>query len=457
MDPSHPRRRYTDEEKLHLLANLDLEVAHRTRQLEECLADRLENFHIHQQGQISRIPKQVRTMIMREFGEKYNGNVQEALRGVQKERMAAAGLDANFAEIDKSERKRKWIESQEVEPEASGSGSRKDAEKPRGPKSARIMSTTTTTTPKKQTLGLGHGNPQRARLLTSNKPPTTPRAISRTAPSPSPQKPRPPFVTGSLGRPPSRPTSPTKHPATRPPVSRVPSSSTFNPSLPPKTPSYPTIAHKSAAPSASGRLPRKDESMLSLNGSPLVNPYQFGLGWSRGVEMAENATDPEDDVDVSGTAANGQAKPLRRTNSSIVIRQDPSLLANGQHSRTESQIGHHGSIDAPLAGHSREPSQTLHPYHSKPPSYSSEFPHPPNTQAFLEAQTTPKTRPHHSRSFSALVAIPTKDGRLLEFDPLHTSPGALDAQEGLTDSTKKQARLEVGRFLQAAVEKWNVG
>lgn len=101
-------------------------VAHRTRQFEAWLADRLENFNVHQQGQISRIPKQVRSMTMREFGEKYNGNVQEAVRGVQRERMATS-LDANFAEIDKSERKRKWAASQEVESEASGSGSRKDA------------------------------------------------------------------------------------------------------------------------------------------------------------------------------------------------------------------------------------------------------------------------------------------------------------------------------------------
>jgi hypothetical protein len=76
---------------------------------------------------------------MREFGEKYNGNVQEALRGVQKEKMTAAGLDATFAEIDKSERKRKWVAIQEVELEASGSGSRKDTAQPRAPKSGKVL------------------------------------------------------------------------------------------------------------------------------------------------------------------------------------------------------------------------------------------------------------------------------------------------------------------------------
>jgi hypothetical protein len=59
-------------------------------------------------------------------------------------------------------------------------------------------------------------------------------------------------------------------------------------------------------------------------------------------------------------------------------------------------------------------------------------------------------------STSALVTIPTKDGHLLEFDPLQTSPGALDALEGITDSSKKQAREEMGRLMQAAVSKWSI-
>lgn len=61
---------------------------------------------------------------MREFGEKYKGNVQAALRGFQKDRFIAAGGDANLGEIDKSMRKRKWVASQEAEAEASGSGSK---------------------------------------------------------------------------------------------------------------------------------------------------------------------------------------------------------------------------------------------------------------------------------------------------------------------------------------------
>jgi len=54
-------------------------------------------------------------MTMREFGEKYNGDIQLALRGFQRDRLAAAGADANFGEIDKSMRKRKFLENHDAE------------------------------------------------------------------------------------------------------------------------------------------------------------------------------------------------------------------------------------------------------------------------------------------------------------------------------------------------------
>lgn len=73
---------------------------------------------MHQEGQVSRIPKQVRTMTMREFGGKYDGNIQSALRGFQKERLAAAGADATLGEINRSMRKRKWAASQDMEVES---------------------------------------------------------------------------------------------------------------------------------------------------------------------------------------------------------------------------------------------------------------------------------------------------------------------------------------------------
>lgn len=72
---------------------------------------------MHQEGQVSRIPKQVRNMTMREFGDKYNGNIQAALRGFQKEKFAASGGEGSLGELDKDARKRKWMASQEAEAE----------------------------------------------------------------------------------------------------------------------------------------------------------------------------------------------------------------------------------------------------------------------------------------------------------------------------------------------------
>jgi hypothetical protein len=100
---------FSVDEKQQLIANLEIEVNHRKNQFKSWLNDHLENFSIHQEGLVSRIPKQVRAMKMRDFGAKYNGNIQAALRGVQREKLVAGGA----TEIDKSTRKRKWVASQE--------------------------------------------------------------------------------------------------------------------------------------------------------------------------------------------------------------------------------------------------------------------------------------------------------------------------------------------------------
>lgn len=146
-------RKYSDEEKSQLIANLNLEVAHRTRQLRSWLLGGLENFKIHQEGHVSRIPKQIRGMTMREFGEKYSGNVQAALRGVQREKLASAGNDPALGEIDKNMRKRKWLTSQDQEASA-------DPSEPRALKNARLESPQ-----RKPGSSTGPGTAQRARLL----------------------------------------------------------------------------------------------------------------------------------------------------------------------------------------------------------------------------------------------------------------------------------------------------
>lgn len=137
---------------------------------------------MHQEGQVSRIPKQVRNMKMREFGGKYNGNVQAALRGFQKEKFVAAGGEGGLGELDKDARKRKWVASQEVD-----SGDGKDLDFSKAPKNGQTsqglplptesdpLLARTTSSPKKIAgSSTGPGTAQRARLFpTGNKTPGT--------------------------------------------------------------------------------------------------------------------------------------------------------------------------------------------------------------------------------------------------------------------------------------------
>ncbi|EGN97979.1 hypothetical protein SERLA73DRAFT_109266 [Serpula lacrymans var. lacrymans S7.3] len=423
MELPQTTRKYSEEEKSQLIANLDIEVEHKLRQFESWLEDTLEQFRIHQEGQILRVPKLVRGITMGVFTDKYNGDVQECLRGLQKEKMGSEAI-----EIDQTTRKRKWVASQE-EAESSANGAAHEAE--RALKNARM----TVATPKKKPgSSMGPGTAQRARLLSANKTPGTSRTFGRippVPPSPSPNK----FATkpsSLLSRLPARLPSPSK--ASQPRNVRPPSSSTFNPVLP-KGPVFPSV-----------RVPRRDESMLSLNGSPLANPYQLGLGWFAGT-AEDNMESDNAKVDRKGKKPDrGSPKPLRKTNS-IVIRRDPSVAFSSSSSTANVQNGLHSRTNSRNFISSTQPSES-----------NSQAQH----QSQPQVEATPKRMPiplgssSSQSQLTALVAIPTKDGHMLEFDPLQTSPGALDALEGITDSAKKQAKEEMGRLVQAAVAKWKI-
>lgn len=427
-------RKYSDEEKSQLIANLNLEVEHRTRQLRSWLSGGLENFKIHQEGHVSRIPKQVRGITMREFGEKYNGNVQAALRGVQREKLASAGNDPTFGELDKNMRKRKWLTSQDQEATA-------DPSEPRALKNARMESPQ-----RKPGSSTDPGTAQRTRLLsevikTSSK--SQIRPLPRVPQSPSPQKSRPPFNAGPGAAFQSKLPSPSKpksnNPLTR---SRVPSLSTFNPVLPPKTPGYPG----SKPPNSNVlRLPRRDESMLSVNGSPLANPFEFGMRWVKGANGNAEETAP------------GANKPaLKRTKSNITISRDPSFNTNRLHSRARSQSSLRPSSFQPSStALSQTNSDATLPLSQLSPSHNLFTPTRSQPTPFpKDSDPPPLQLPTSTRSYS--VTISTKDGHLLEFDPLQASPGSLDALEGISSSAKKQAREEMGRLVQAAVDKWKI-
>ena len=59
-------------------------VADRTRRFHDALSDALARFKNHQEALILRLPKSVRSITMAEFGDKYNGDVEACLRGLQR-------------------------------------------------------------------------------------------------------------------------------------------------------------------------------------------------------------------------------------------------------------------------------------------------------------------------------------------------------------------------------------
>jgi len=324
---------------------------------------------------------------MAEFGDKYDGDIQSALRGLQKERLA---LDV--APLDRNAMKRKWAPAPEDETETRAEDSGKYTENhSRTTKTPRIAPPS----PQKKPPLLGSGPPPRAPV--PRTPSTSHFQRADTVPTPSPRKlARIPSSTLSRAGSPAKPTA-----ASLARHVRVPSTSTFKPAIP-KTPVYPP------------RWPRRDESMLSVNGSPLANPYELGLEW-----LAEDGAEEE---------GGAPSRPvLRRTASNIVIRRDPSFVAAG------------GNTPGNLTKHSRSDSQSQ------------------NLQPHSRSNSRPGAVPAtNSGQMAARVAVTTRDGHLLEFDPLLTSPGALDKLEGITDSAKKQAKEDMSRLVKAAVAKWNV-
>ncbi|RPD62233.1 hypothetical protein L226DRAFT_482837 [Lentinus tigrinus ALCF2SS1-7] len=406
-------RKYSAEEKEQLLANLDLEVSHKTRQFEEWLTDVLENFRRHQESLILRMPRIVRDMTLREF-VKYNGDIQAAVKGRNREL-----LGNEDATIDLGTRKRKWVESQESEEKAAKG--QQEVEGSRGIKNARMVAAT----PKKKPAPpLAPSTAQKSRLPITKTPAKT-RIVSRVpsgAVSPSPQK----GASKPLGFPrtPSRFASPAKPSQATRPASRVPSTSTFNPVLPSEA-NHP-------------RWPRKNEHMLSVNGSPLANPYQLDLkNWFKAVAEADpDAPDGTGPGKGKGAGAGG-GKTLKKQRS-IIVRSASS----------SSHLGVSGSSSQ--GGHSRSASQaTLVESDSQPT----------NTwkgSTVIERASSSLEDPFIGPSFSALVSVQTRDGHVLEFNPLKTSPEELDALEGITDSAKKQAKEDMARLIQGALERWKL-
>ena len=182
--------------------------------------------------------------------------------------------------------------------------------------------------------------------------------------------------------------------------------------------------------------------MLSVNGSPLANPYQLDLkNWFKAV--AEGDPDASDGNGVrvvgrgKGPAAAG-GKTLKKQRSIIV--------------RSASSSSHLGVSESSWqgGGHSRSASQATLVDSDSQTSNTGKG----NTVS--ERASSSLEDPFVGPSFSALVSVQTRDGHVLEFNPLKTSPEELDALEGITDSAKKQAKEDMARLVQGALERWKL-
>ncbi|CAG7846532.1 SubName: Full=Uncharacterized protein {ECO:0000313/EMBL:CCA67837.1} [Serendipita indica DSM 11827] len=270
------------EDKERLIENLDIEVTNHRRRFEAFLEQLLEGFSLRHGMEISRIPKAIRNMKMKDF-DAFGGNVQRCVQAMARQRVAEADGDANA-------KKRKWqaaIQEEEIErasktprvaPPSPVKTSKPSSQVPNSSRAKGLF-------PKTPTRNMNNVNPTKTALHGSARkvmPSPSKRAVSPTKPQ-------------------NMPTSSTS--------SFKPASTTFNPVLPPKTPTYPR------------RVARADEAVMSLNGTPLKFPSAFMF--PRGVApIVDEGEESEHDSHAKSTGV-GPA---------FLVRRDPSTVSMGSSS-----------------------------------------------------------------------------------------------------------------------------
>lgn len=183
---------------------------------------------------------------------------------------------------------------------------------------------------------------------------------------------------------------------------------------------------------------------MSVNGSPLANPLQLGLnGYLKTVtESDDGGPGDTDGSETEGPRYLNGLQTLKKKSSIIIRSSSSSHFSQGGHSRTNSQSSLAQS-QASRPGHSRNVSRTEG--NGFIPNRNN---HPPNGEGPSE--------PAPLLSLSAFVSVPTKDGHVLEFDPLRTSPEEIDALEEITESAKQQAKEDLAHMIHAAMDRWKI-
>ncbi|KAB5596375.1 Nbl1/borealin family, amino-terminal protein [Ceratobasidium theobromae] len=422
-------RRFTEEEKAQLLENFDLEIADRVARMRANVADILGRFLIRQENEVTRIPRALRSLTVGEFADKYNGSIAACLQG-----MAQARLEST-QDSDLAGGKRKWQGAQNTEVVADTEGSRAPkAARKAGPSSAvrRVAPHISRTPSTNRTLhSTANPTPSRPRLNATplRKAPAVLRTGTGTAPA-SPFRTVPSTSAAAQGHHTARSVS---QPVVPSGAAQPPTSATFAPTMPPSAPAYP-------------RRPRKGEHLLSVNGSPLANPLD-----------PDYDVLPDDQLELDGGKAVRSPKPKLN-----LSKQTPSIRIRPNYSRSAVSLWQQGapirhpsaSSTSTLVSYDLPPSNssTLNSHSGVPQSASGKLPSSSSTSHLNVPHTPPKIR----RTASAVVMLPTTTGEVIELDPLSTSPGTVDALEGLTASTKKMAKEEMVKFVTEAVARWNV-
>ncbi|KAG8907091.1 hypothetical protein FRB99_005346 [Tulasnella sp. 403] len=252
MIPSTPKARvkakgkHTDATKETILRNFDLEVNDRLNRIKKRLEEDISDFHARYSSLVTSIPRGLRHVTVEDFLAKYGGSFQRYAEGVARIR-AMEGVNVD---IEASARKRKQVAEETVEGP------------PKGTKAARVAP------PSPLKLKDVDATPKASRVFGPRTPAKAPGVGMNKVPFPSSSQPhlasgrvlhnqKAPLRQASTNIPsPKRTTS--THSNVRPP-----SLTSFNPTLP-KTPAYPQP-----------RPMRRDDTLLSANGSPITNPWSF--------------------------------------------------------------------------------------------------------------------------------------------------------------------------------------
>lgn len=266
---------------------------------------------------------------------------------------------------------------------------------------------------------------------TARTVPSTPRRKPTIPAAPTPQTATRMRTTSmrtpsGSARPPVRQRVPSMQPPSPSPFKRAasPTKPAWGAGSKTPAPSAPVFAPSNMPPGAP-RMPRKDESLLSVNGSPVANPLASPHARTR---HASGAVPP-------GQATAGRGLHIRTTS-------QPSLFG-GQTQQQAKPLAHTRTFtkldtvrESPRATSSLGSSSTTDA--SRP--------------------VTPATPPPGG----AMITIPLRSGRLFSFDPLVMNEGeellGLD-ELGMNEEEKRMAREEVSEVvgrLRKAVERWKI-